>query len=311
MIKITHVEKVNDDGEQYYAFVIHVSPSNVRLGDATTHIIPRSYREFAEFNRNWRSTYPGVKHIKLPAKRLLNTTKNLESQRQLLETYLHEMLSVSALRADLAEFLSVSPDIWGEVVRRHSVVRRKQLRPIASTATIIPPPPMEEDVGSAFGEMGMMAAPGVVETVIMSLNEWDRIKDEESGKYYYHNNETGKTTWKTPAVFKEFGEVADIRPMDELMLDDDDSGSSGALRRSFRAVTKMVGGGGVQGKTTGARTKAPAKKVGKGKASGASKTAGNSSAPAAPKRTQGAAPSVVAKLNRKSPWRAAVDIESG
>lgn len=110
-IKSIQVGK-EEDGKEFALYVIEVTRNAGERMPAATWVITRRYSEFLELHQKLRSTYPSVRNLDFPRRRMVMKLQSefLQKRRAALEKYLSELLLLPDVcrSRDLRAFLSQS-----------------------------------------------------------------------------------------------------------------------------------------------------------------------------------------------------------
>ncbi|KAK5653368.1 hypothetical protein OQA88_9060 [Cercophora sp. LCS_1] len=102
----------DEEGKEYAIYAIEVSRNAGEKMPAATWVIQRRYSEFLELHQKLRSSYPSVRNLDFPRRRMVMKLQNdfLQKRRQALEKYLSELLLLPDVcrSRDLRAFLSQS-----------------------------------------------------------------------------------------------------------------------------------------------------------------------------------------------------------
>lgn len=102
----------DEEGKEYAIYAIEVSRNAGEKMPAATWVIHKRYSEFLELHQKLRSSYPSVRNLDFPRRRMVMKLQNdfLQKRRQALEKYLSELLLLPDVcrSRDLRAFLSQS-----------------------------------------------------------------------------------------------------------------------------------------------------------------------------------------------------------
>jgi sorting nexin-25 len=110
-IKIKSIQVGRDeDGKEFALYAIEVSRNAGERMPAATWVVTRRYSEFLELHQKLRSSYPSVRHLDFPRRRVVMKLQSdfLQKRRAALEKYLSQLLLLPDVcrSRDLRAFLS-------------------------------------------------------------------------------------------------------------------------------------------------------------------------------------------------------------
>ncbi|KAJ5698452.1 hypothetical protein N7462_000457 [Penicillium macrosclerotiorum] len=130
-IKSIVVGKEEDDGREFAMYVVEVQRNAGEQMPAASWAVARRYSEFHELHQKLRMSYPSVRHLEFPRRRMVMKLQRefLQKRRLALEAYLQQLLLLPEVcrSRDLRAFLSQRAILPREESNRNSEGETKDL----------------------------------------------------------------------------------------------------------------------------------------------------------------------------------------